>query len=96
MNLTQIEIESGLATTTGLHHMKISQYKHAILYFDKAIEINPDNWNALGARAFCKGMLFADTPDIEKERLLTEIISDLNQSVKYLTHIKDMVSEIQS
>ena len=76
--------------------MKISEYKHAILYFDKAIEINPDNWNALGARAFCKGMLFADTPDIEKERLLTEIISDLNQSVKYLTHIKDMVSEIQS
>lgn len=72
--------------------MKLSQYEQAIPHFDKAININPNNWNALKARAFCKGMLFADTPNREKDKLLSDIISDLNQSVKLLTHIKDMIT----
>ena len=81
INLTQIEIESGLATTQGLFYMKMSQYKQAIPYFDKAIEINADNWNALQARSFCKDMLFADTPDIEKESL--QMSSDLTLFTLY-------------
>ncbi len=93
---TQIEIESSLATTQGLFQMKLSQYGQAIPHFDKAIEINPNNWTALQARAFCKSMLFSHIPNAHKDQHLSEIISDLSESIEFLTQIKDIITDIKS
>lgn len=89
---TQIEVESALATTQGLFHVKLSQWGEAIPYFDKAIEINPNNWTALQARAFCKSMLFSNVPNAHKPQLLSEVISDLSDSIKFLAEIKDIMT----
>ena len=89
---TQIEIISALATTQGLSHMKLSQWGEAIPHLDKAVEINPNNWTALQARALCKSMLFSNVPNANKPQLLSEVISDLSESIKYLTEIKDVLT----
>lgn len=91
---TQIEMESAFATTQGLAHMKLSQWREAIPHFDKAIEINFNNWTALQARALCKSMLFSTVPNAHKPQLLSEVISDLADSIKFLTEIKDIMTDM--
>ena len=93
---SQIEVGSAHATIQGLFHMSQSQYGEAIPHFDKAIEITPNNWTALQARAFCKSMLFSNVPNAHKPQHLSEIISDLSDSIKFLTETKDIMTATKS
>ena len=92
----QLEFESALSTTHGFFYMKLSQWAEAIPNFDNAIEISPNNWTALQARALCQSMLFSNVPNANKPQLISEIISDLTESIKYLDEIRNIMLDMQS
>lgn len=78
---------SAFFTFRGFEQIARTDYPATLESFNKALEISPDLYTVLLARALCKSLLLEQLPNSEQKDFISEISSDLVNSLEFLKEL---------